>query len=402
MARDRILVVDDNKLILKLIDAKLVESGFDVTTAGTAEEALTLLRAELPDLIVSDVMMPGIDGYDLCRRLKADPRTASIPVLMLTAAGDVKEKVRGFEAGADDYVVKPFEPAELSLRIRALLARARAARGQIEPLPPKGRVMSVFSLRGGVGKTTLAVNLAISLAQLWMTDVALVDLALETDQVAMMLNLRPRLTWEGLANAGIERLDEDLVCGHLVPHESGVHVLAAPTSPASATLITPKLVERVLELLRTRYSFVVVDLPASFAETNLLAFDASDPISLIMAPELTSLKASKTTLDVLASLGFASDRIAMVLNNTFPRKGLPQQRIEEALGVEMDLALPYEQTAFVDAINSGVPHVWSQPTDRTSLDIQKFAYKLSVGDMPDENQASASPILQRVRAALRR
>jgi pilus assembly protein CpaE len=400
MSGERILVVDDNKLILKLVKDYLTTLGFDVVTAVSAEDALTQLPAGLPKLIVSDVMMPGIDGYDFCRRLKADPKTSSIPVIMLTARSDIKEKVRGFEAGADDYIVKPFEPAELGLRIRALLARAQPAAA--EALPPKGRVISVFSMRGGVGKTTMAVNLAVSLAQLWRTRVALIDMALESDHVAMMLNIQTRLTWESLATTELDRVDEDVVLGHFVSHGSGVQILAAPSSPVTATLVTPKLVERVLDIVSAHYKFVVIDLPSTFAETNLLAFDASDPLILVLAPELASLKSTRTTLDILSSLGYSNDRVAAVLNNIFARKGLPETRVGDALRIPIDLVLPYEQTGFVDAINTGIPYIVSQPTERIAMEFHKFAYKLSAMDMPDDAGAPATEALQRVRAALRR
>ena len=182
--------MDDSELVRKLVIDVLSRSGFDVVTADSGESALMLLASDLPDLVVSDVSMPGMDGYELCRQLKSDSRTASIPVIMLTSRSLIEEKVRGFEAGADDYLVKPFDPTELDLRIKALLARVRAAMRSTEELPSEGRVISIFSLRGGVGKSTLATNLAVSLAHLWNIEIALVDVALEADQIAMMFNLR--------------------------------------------------------------------------------------------------------------------------------------------------------------------------------------------------------------------
>jgi len=401
-SRDRILVVDDSELILKLVIDVLSRAGFEVITAESAESALRLLASDLPDLIVSDVTMPGMDGYELCRRLKSDSRTASIPIIMLTSAGDINAKVRGFEAGTDDYLVKPFDPTELDLRIRALLARARVAMKPMEALPPEGRLISTFSLRGGVGKSTLATNLAVSLAHLWNIEIALVDLALEVDQVAMMFNLRPKLTWAGLAEIGANEMDEDVVLGHLVSHESGVHILAAPPSPALAGLVTPQLVERVLSVLRSRYEYVVVDMASAFSEISLVTMDLSDLLIMVLAPELASLKASRTTLDIWQSLGYSHDRIATVLNWTFPKKGLPQTNIEKALGMPMDLVLPYGQTALVDAINTGIPYVLSHTTARLSVEIQKFAYRISAMDMHEPLDEPASQMLQRVRTILSR
>jgi len=121
----RILVVDDSRLAQKMIRDRLESAGYAVVTASSGEEALAWLQREVPDLVISDVVMPGIDGYELCRRMRKQPRLANVPVILLTARGGIAEKVAGFEAGADDYLVKPFDPVELELRGKGLLARRR-------------------------------------------------------------------------------------------------------------------------------------------------------------------------------------------------------------------------------------------------------------------------------------
>lgn len=396
--QDRILVVDDNKLILKLVQDKLGAAGFEVFTAESAEQARAILPSVKPDLIVLDVMMPGMDGYEFCRRLKSAPETSPIPVIMLTARGDISEKVRGFEAGADDYLVKPFDPTELALRIRALLTRVRAARGQAPAPSPAGHIFSVFSLRGGSGKTSLAVNLALALVQLWSTEVALVDLALEADHDAMMLDLRPKYTWANLAEKEQTEIDEDVVLGCMTKHASGIHLLAAPPSPVSAGTITPKLVGTVLPILRSRFEFVVVDMPSCFAETNLVTFDLSDIIILLVTPELAGLKAARTALDIFDSLGYRKERLSIVLNWTFPKRGLPQRNIEDALRLPIDLVIPYDFAPFVDAINSGIPLLQANPSSRIAFELQKYAYQLSVEYM-QYTSVPASEVLSRVQAA---
>ncbi len=121
MAMGKILVVDDEVYILHILDFSLGAEGFEVITANNGELAIEKAKAEKPDLIVLDVMMPVLDGYETCRRLKRDPETRSIPVVLLTAKGRDVDKRIGYEVGAVDYVVKPFSPNRLIERIQEIL-----------------------------------------------------------------------------------------------------------------------------------------------------------------------------------------------------------------------------------------------------------------------------------------
>ena len=121
MAKGRILVVDDEIYIVHILDFSLGMEGYEVLTALDGEQALEKARSEQPDLIVLDIMMPKLDGYETCKRLKADPEIKDVPVILLSAKGrNVDQKV-GFEVGADDYITKPFSPRKLVERINAIL-----------------------------------------------------------------------------------------------------------------------------------------------------------------------------------------------------------------------------------------------------------------------------------------
>ncbi|MEN9285247.1 MAG: hypothetical protein RLZZ179_2740 [Verrucomicrobiota bacterium] len=120
-----VLVVDDETDILELVAFNLERQQYKVLTAGDGISAVKIAREKIPDLIVLDVMLPGLDGFGVYRELRADPRTSGIPVLMLTAKGEINDRIAGLELGADDYVTKPFSPRELLLRVKALLKRTR-------------------------------------------------------------------------------------------------------------------------------------------------------------------------------------------------------------------------------------------------------------------------------------
>jgi len=122
----KILIVEDERDIAELLSYNLSKSGFQIITAEDGEQALRLLEKELPDLVILDLLLPKIDGKEVCRRIRQNERTRNVPVLMLTALGEEVDRVVGFELGADDYVVKPFSPRELVLRINAILRRVKS------------------------------------------------------------------------------------------------------------------------------------------------------------------------------------------------------------------------------------------------------------------------------------
>lgn len=131
----QILVVDDEPDILSVLVYHLSREGYRVTTAVNGQGALTTAQAEQPDLIILDLMLPGIDGYEVLQRLRRGERTSSTPVILLTARREEDERVKGFEVGADDYITKPFSARELTLRVEALLRRSKA-----EPVSASRRI----------------------------------------------------------------------------------------------------------------------------------------------------------------------------------------------------------------------------------------------------------------------
>jgi two-component system phosphate regulon response regulator PhoB len=128
-----VLAIDDERDLLSVLDFNLRAAGFEMLLAATGEEALSVLRHRVPDIVVLDLMLPDIPGTEVCRQIKADPRTRHVPVVMLTARVDEIDRVVGFEVGADDYVTKPFSVRELALRLKSVLRRAGGARTSEQP-----------------------------------------------------------------------------------------------------------------------------------------------------------------------------------------------------------------------------------------------------------------------------
>ncbi len=157
-----VLVIDDDELVSRTLQRALKLYGYRVLVAGTGSEGLHMARRDRPDLIVLDIIMPGLDGYQVCRQIRSDPLLAEVPVLFLTARGKDEDKVEGFRAGADDYLSKPFNMDELRLRIKAILRR-------IQPAAESDRIPEVSQLRVGdvvLDCRAFRVNTPVGAAQL--------------------------------------------------------------------------------------------------------------------------------------------------------------------------------------------------------------------------------------------
>jgi two-component system phosphate regulon response regulator PhoB len=128
MAGEHILIVEDEEDIAELLEYNLQRHDYDTESVGMGEDGLVRARESLPDLVLLDLMLPGLSGLEVCRRLKADPETARIPVVMLTAKGEEEDIIAGFDAGADDYITKPFRPKVLLARVKAVLRRGASRR----------------------------------------------------------------------------------------------------------------------------------------------------------------------------------------------------------------------------------------------------------------------------------
>jgi phosphate regulon transcriptional regulator PhoB len=153
----RVLIVEDERDIRDLVVHHLKREGYQVSAASSGEEALRQVEAAPPDLVILDLMMPSMDGLEVCRRLRQDPATASLPIVMLTAKGDEVDRVLGLEIGADDYIVKPFSPKELLARVRAVLRRSRPA-PDAAPLRLGGLLIDLGTHTASVGGLALALT----------------------------------------------------------------------------------------------------------------------------------------------------------------------------------------------------------------------------------------------------
>lgn len=374
MTGERILFVDDEAQIRKLLSTYLTRQGYEVVTANDGYEALKSVRASAPALVITDVMMPNMNGFELTRRLRADHRTARIPVLMLSARKEADDILTGYSEGADEYVAKPVEMAILAAKIDVLLKRVKMTSGEI--VKRRGRVILFAHGKGGAGVTTLAVNAAVALAETKLYRVGLLDLNLEFGNAQMHFDMKPAQTLAHLAQLDPAQLDDDTFSKLLNQDATGVQVVISSDAPQNAELVTVPLVQHGIDRLRAVTDYVVLDTPATFSQQVLAAIDASDAIVVVAEPHMTSLKAAKDWFDVLGKLSYPKERCILVINRT-TQAGLETDQVARMLDRRPDLVVPYT-AVFDEASDRGRPLVVLRPENAVAKVMRDLAAQLAV------------------------
>jgi pilus assembly protein CpaE len=391
----RVVIVDDISETREHL-TKLLSFEADIQVVGTAasgDEAVELAGKLAPDILLMDINMPGMDGIATTERISATFPATSI--IMMSVQGEADYLRRSMLAGAREFLVKPFSSDELTTSIRQVHAREKLKRSRMVMAvagPPggpggagrkPGRIVTLFAPKGGVGRTTLAVNLAVALAGEQRQAVTLVDGSFQFGDVGVLLNLNPKnkSIIDVVADPGAA--DEELVDTTLISHSTGIKVLLAPPSPEMAELVTVEQIRRIMGRLRATNDFTVIDLWPHFNDVTLALLDASDVILTILTLEISNIKNIRLFLEVAEQLGY-SDRIKLVLNRADSAFGIRVADVESSVGRKIDHQIVSDGRTVVYALNRGVPFVWSNSQAPVSEDILKVSRALVAEVASDE------------------
>ena len=392
----RILIVDDIADTRENL-AKLIGFEQDMIVAGTAgggQEAVNLAKKERPNVILMDINMPDMDGITATEIISNT--VPESPIIMMSVQGEQDYLRRSMLAGAREFLVKPFSADELINSIRHVheLEKVRRQRyaPQVQPGAPvaaplapgqtqTGKIISFFSPKGGVGRTTIATNLAVALHQTTQQPVVLVDGSLPFGDIAVILNMSPKAKTIADLIGSFETADADVIDSILTPHSTGIKVLLAPPTPESTELITGANIKHVLELLKQRYAYVVVDTWPSFQEQVITMLDVSDVILTLMTLEITSLKNVRVFMEIVEKLGYDENKVQLVANRNDSSGGIKASDVEASLGRKIPHTIVSDGRTLVLAVNRGVPFVISHRDSQVSKDIFTLASKL-IGEAP--------------------
>ena len=374
---EKILIIDDDLDTLRLVGLMLQRQGYQISAATNGQQGLDKAFEEDPDLILLDVMMPDMDGYEVTRRLRQNPSTIETPILMFTAKTQLDDKVIGFEVGANDYLTKPTHPTELQARVKALLARMSEKRGGavLAKNENHGYVIGVLGARGGLGTTTLAVNLAAGLHSRTKGEVIVAEMLPGQGALALELGMTSS---KGLVDLlSINKLSEithDRVRDSLAPHASGVKFLLASDRPRDMHLINQTAnYESIVRTLASLARFVILDLGMGlqpFAE-KILPF--CDQVLIVLEGVPNTIIHTKALIDDVSALGINRKNIYAVLNNRIRTDTqLPSSQVQEKLNHEIVSTLTPAPELFVQATRMQTPAMLCQPESLTARQISKL------------------------------
>jgi pilus assembly protein CpaE len=374
---DKILVVDDDPDTVKFINIMLSRLGYVVVAATSGMEALERVQTEHPDLIILDVMMPGMDGYEVSRNLRRNPKTATTPILMFTAKTTIEDKLAGYDAGVNLYLTKPIHPIDLQANIRNLLTQKLS---KAEIAEDHGYVVGVLSATGGAGVSTIALNLAITYGKKFNVKVIAAEMRPGQGSWALDLNLSEPVGLVNLLGMELDDITADTVSKELIQTNFGIKILSASnqTEKVESAAATPQF-ERVIDQLKTLANLVVLDIGTSFHPGFNAILNKCNELIMVVEPQPIPIKRSKLLASELHLKGFGSLKTmsTVTVNRTRSDIVLNISQVEQILGYPAVMGFPPVVEQAYRAADRSVPLVSVQPDGIIAMQFNTLASQIN-------------------------
>ncbi|MPM05762.1 Iron-sulfur cluster carrier protein [bioreactor metagenome] len=330
-----------------------------------------------PDIIIMTLGAGDNDVLSLTERITVNKPRSN--VILLAEYLDVDILQSAIKSGARNIIQFPKSVKEFGEYIKKTYhdeeARIESLSGK-QSLSCMSQVVTVFGAKGGLGKTTLATNLAVKLAEK-RKKVALIDLDLQFGDVHVFLDIEPTDTISELAQE-FSTPNIDLVRSYMNVHSSGVHVLCAPKSPEFAELISPEKVQSILSLLRTYYDYVIIDTPPSFNDVTITAIEGASVILFVSGLDISILKNTKLSISLLKSLQ-QMDKVRLIINRAVDVSSITLNDTKKLIDCPIWAKIPSDYKIAVTALNRGIPFVTGAPKSKLSQSVSSVADLLMEG-----------------------
>jgi CheY-like chemotaxis protein len=380
---EKILVVDDDIDTLRLVGLMLQRQGYQIVAANNGHQALTMSQAEKPDIILLDVMMPDMDGYEVCRRLRANTTTAIIPIIMFTAKSQVDDKVTGFEAGADDYLTKPTQPRELFAHIKAVLARSSTSKSRPAPVASvtteRGHVVGVLAVKGGLGVSTLVMNLGAALRVKTKKNIIVAEYRPGEGSIALDLGYTKPEGMNRILARKVKEITSNDIDSELVTHSSGIRLLMASNQPSDAKYMgSAEHFDVITRNLAHMADYIVLDLGVGLNLITEKVVTQCDELVVVLEPVPYTIQRTRLLMDELIAKGFGEGRLLAVLYNRLRSEfQLSLAQVQEKFKSSITIVFTPAPEVTYQAAKSNVPLVLLHPDNLTSQQFNKLAETIS-------------------------
>jgi CheY-like chemotaxis protein len=373
-----ILIIDDDIDTLKLVGIMLERKGFRILASTTGEKGLKLANKEYPDLILLDVMIPDINGYEIAKSIRANPATENTPIIMFTARSQVDDKVEGLEAGADAYITKPARPRELFAQVNSVLKRApQRSSASATSVVEKGTLIGIISAKGGLGNSTLATNLAIEIHNQSDQEVILSDFRPGQGTIGMDLDMQ---NTSGL----IKLLDEepgsdisDFFPNIFMEHKSGIKTLLSSHHPSDSKYITHvEQFHQIAQELPKWAAYTILDLGPSLTPINSEILPVCDKILICLEPAPANIIQTRILIQDLINSGIGESRfVTILINRQISGVQLSWEQAENQLERKIDqMFTPVPELAYQAALKN-IPII-QRPEESMTADQFRSLAKL--------------------------
>jgi len=393
----KILTIDDHPHTLEIVVMTLRQYGYEVISSLSPVKGLQLAQDEMPDLILLDMNMPDMDGLEVCRRLRANPQLASVPVIMFTAEDEPYQKLAGFDAGVDDYLTKPTDPEEMIARIEGILGANEISETDTDkwesspPIPEKtivmdpakkqppkfekrgdGSLTAVIGARGGAGATLMAVNLAASIARLGRPT-TLIDLDTRQGHIAIYLNHQVT----GSVNALADLPEEDIaqwLPQQIVQLSRHLQLLPAhPNQDGRFSELNAAQTDALIDTLLESDQNIVADIGGALSEGATPLVARADQIIVCLSPERIALSAAKQMLAHLQESIQPFTSLHAVIFDIGSQMKLPRKAVETYLEHPIQEVLTINQAELTQSVNKGAILVAAYAQGQTAKQFYQLA-----------------------------
>lgn len=357
----------------------------EIEIVGEAEsfkDAETLTAKLSPTIILISTNLKDISGIDAaCRIAQTFPASGVIIISEHSLTHD--ELKKAMFCGVRSFLVQPLDQQELHKVIVEIFELNRQRTIEIPAQLPqitKSKIIAMFSAKGGVGRTLLSTNLAVFMAErLYVKGkkIALIDLDLQFGDIAIMLNLIPAKTITGLVKEINEsgEIDDELFESYLIKYRDKLAVLPAPLKPEEADLIKAEHIEKILNMVRHKYHYTIIDCCTTLSEPILVALSNADIIILMLTLDIPTIKNAKLALELMGKLGYGH-KVKIIVNRANTKMGISIQQVKEALASPLMELVPSDGCVAIPSVNEGVPFVMKYPKSKISKSIGNLADKL--------------------------